>query len=773
MSGAAVPAGRSLGSEAPQRPGRAWFPGAAGLRHSRAARPAILIELPLFAALGILGMAQWARLVEPSSADRLMLALGVACLSAISLWALSFVGSRRARITLAIVVSLAAGAGALLAAGLPAELLKPGQWGELRHHLRSGIGGIEEAQLPYDGTDPWVRLTLVLGAPALVAFAAVLAFWPAARRGFLRAAALGVLLITYGIAATLDNPGAEAFWGVVLLVLSAAWLWIPALEPGTRARAVAVAAGAGLLALPFVARLNGPAWWDYESWSWFGAERAVTFEWNHNYGPLDWPRDGTTLMTVETETPLYWKASVLDRFDGYRWLRPAPGDTTATAELAFRGRVPGEGLELLHPGWVVDAEFDLRALTSDVVIGAGTTDTIDGIEGTLTSHDGTISHVGDPLERGEQYSIVAYVPQPTNDQLRNAPPATSRRRFGGSTLLAIPGPNTAATTESMPLWGDRRDRITDLLLASPYADTYRLAQEWTAGARTPYDAVRAIEGRLRSDYAYTPTVPEHVYPLQSFLFDDRAGYCQQFAGSMGLMLRMLGIPSRVVSGFAPGSLNENTGEYEVHDFDAHSWVEVYFRGIGWVTFDPTPAAAPAESQRLGGEFATAFRGPAPSPTAPEQTGAAPGPSIGTSAPATVASEGGGGPWPAILLAAAALIACGCIAVGVVSWRRRQRLLDGSAGEDQLAEFRAALGRLGWRLGPGTTLLAIERRATGFARAGIRDYAARLRAHRYAPGSAPAPGPGERRALRRALRGDSLTGRIRALLAVPPGGPART
>jgi transglutaminase-like putative cysteine protease len=772
MSGAAVPVGRGGGADTPTRPARAWFPGASRREATRAARPAILIELPLFTALAILGMSQWARLVDPSSAGRLMAALGVACAAAIALWGLSFAGSRRVRTGLAIAVSLAGVAGALLAAGLPAELLKPAQWGELRHHLRSGMGGIEEAQLPYGGTDPWVRLTLVLGAPALVALAAVLAFWPAAKRGFLRVSALGLLLITYGVGATLDNPGAEAFWGIVLLVLAAGWLWLPGLEHGTRARAVAVTVGAGMLTLPFVAGLNGPAWWDYESWSWFGAERTVRFDWDHDYGPLDWPRDGTTMMTVDAESPLYWKASVLDRFDGYRWLRPSPGDPTASAELAARGRIPGAGVQAQHPGWVVSADFELRALTSDVVIGAGITNSIAGIDGTLRSNDGTIAHVGDPLERGQKYSIVAYVPQPTPDQLRSAPPATSRRRFDGSTLLGIPSPDSAATTVRMPLWGDRRDRIDALLAGSPYADTYRLAHEWTADAATPYDAVHAIEAHLRRDYAYTPTVPEHLYPLPSFLFDDRAGYCQQFAGTMGLMLRMLGIPTRVVSGFAPGALDANTGVYDVHDFDAHSWVEVYFRGIGWVTFDPTPGAAPAESQRLGGEFATEFRGPGPNPTTPQQADSGGRATIETSDPAAVATGDAGGPWPAIALGILAVVAAFGIAIGALSWRRRRRLLDGDATEDQIAEFRDALGRLGWRIGPRTTLLAIEHRATGAARAGIRAYAASLRTHRYAPGATRPPGPAERRAFRRSLRGSSLRSRLRALLAVPPGGPAR-
>ena len=62
------------------------------------------------------------------------------------------------------------------------------------------------------------------------------------------------------------------------------------------------------------------------------------------------------------------------------------------------------------------------------------------------------------------------------------------------------------------------------------------------------------------------------------------------------MLRMAGIPARVAAGFSPGSYNKDTREYRVRDLDAHSWVEVWFTGIGWVPFDPTPARSPAQSQ---------------------------------------------------------------------------------------------------------------------------------------------------------------------------------
>ncbi len=766
MSGAAVPLGGGRAAA-----GRSRVPARSGTDQPLP----LLAELALFAALAAFGMALWARLVAPSSADRLALALAVVCAGAVGLRILAGRGPRASTTALAIAIAAATAIGALLAAGLPAYLLEPANWGELRDRIRGGMGGIEQTQLPYSGTDSWIRLTLVLGAPALVALAGAIAFWPARRRGPLRTVALGVLLATYGIAATLDNPGAEALWGIVLLVLSVAWLWIARLEPRRRGPAVAIALAAGVLALPLTARLNAPAWWDYETWSWFGAERTVSFQWNHDYGPLDWPRDGTTLMTVETDTPLYWKASVLDRFDGYGWQRAELGDPAANAELSARGAVPGVGLEQKHPGWISDATFELRALTSDLVIGAGITGSVNGIEGTLASPDGTLTRVGPPLERGEQYSIVSYVPQPTPDQLRRAPAARSIRRFGGSTLLGVPSASVSDPAQpaiAMPLWGEADPAAASALLASPYADTYRLALEWVASARTPYDAVRSIEGHLRNDYAYTPSVPEHTYPLASFLSADRAGYCQQFAGSMALMLRMVGIPTRVVSGFAPGSLDSSTGLYEVHDFDAHSWVEVYFRGIGWVTFDPTPGAAPAESQRLGGEFATAFRGAAPAPTAPEAAGtlrrgdAAAG---GTSA----VEDGGSGPWGTLGVVLLAVLALAAIVIPALAWRRRRRWLSGDRIEAQVEELSTALNGFGWKLGPRTTLLAIERRSTGVARAAIRGYAASLRESRYGSAQSAPPGPAERRAVRRALSTGGLGSRLRALAAIPPGGPART
>ena len=84
-------------------------------------------------------------------------------------------------------------------------------------------------------------------------------------------------------------------------------------------------------------------------------------------------------------------------------------------------------------------------------------------------------------------------------------------------------------------------------------------------------------------------------PLEHFLFETKAGYCQHFSGAMALLLRFGGVPARVATGFSPGGFRRRQGEWVVRDRDAHSWVEAWFDGIGWVTFDPTPTATPARS----------------------------------------------------------------------------------------------------------------------------------------------------------------------------------
>jgi hypothetical protein len=117
-----------------------------------------------------------------------------------------------------------------------------------------------------------------------------------------------------------------------------------------------------------------------------------------------------------------------------------------------------------------------------------------------------------------------------------------------------------------------------------------LAEQITAHAPTPYDKAQALESYLRTTYGYTLQLPaaSPPDPVANFLLERKQGHCELFASAMTVMLRAINIPARLVNGFNGGEFNPLTGSYVVRARDAHSWVEAYFPGDGWVTFDPTP-----------------------------------------------------------------------------------------------------------------------------------------------------------------------------------------
>jgi hypothetical protein len=127
-----------------------------------------------------------------------------------------------------------------------------------------------------------------------------------------------------------------------------------------------------------------------------------------------------------------------------------------------------------------------------------------------------------------------------------------------------------------------------------------LANQIVARAANSYDKARAIENYLQSRYTYTLTFAGKPGndPLAHFLFETHAGHCEYFASAMTILLRTLNIPAREVNGFLPGEYNDLGGDYIVRASDAHSWVEAYFPENGWITFDPTPAAADSRNAFL-------------------------------------------------------------------------------------------------------------------------------------------------------------------------------
>jgi protein-glutamine gamma-glutamyltransferase len=162
---------------------------------------------------------------------------------------------------------------------------------------------------------------------------------------------------------------------------------------------------------------------------------------------------------------------------------------------------------------------------------------------------------------------------------------------------------TPAAAELRTAGQDYPPQITGLFLGLPAVDprVAQLAAQVTAAAKSNFDKAAALENHLRTRYGYTLELPRTAVkdPIANFLFERKQGHCEYFASSMAVMLRTLGIPSRVVNGFRTDEFNDITGNYVVRAKDAHAWVEAYFPGFGWQTFDPTPAGGSGTPQGWG------------------------------------------------------------------------------------------------------------------------------------------------------------------------------
>ena len=246
-------------------------------------------------------------------------------------------------------------------------------------------------------------------------------------------------------------------------------------------------------------------------------------------------------------------------------------------------RPPATAPEVLfYPGQLERLDRDTVAVESYKTAANPLFGTVDRID---SSHPASSS--------GFYKATVAY-PNPTEDELRNAGTAYPEwiapyRTYPGLTGTpafnsGINGGASVNTVTIVPASGEP---------ASPTALLIRgLADQVTADATNNYDRAVAIESYLRAGYTYTltPPVPKDASTdaLQSFLFDGKAGYCEYFATAMGDMLRAEGIPTRLVNGFGPGAYDSRVKQYVVKESDAHTWVESYFPGYGWIPFEPTP-----------------------------------------------------------------------------------------------------------------------------------------------------------------------------------------
>ncbi len=280
-------------------------------------------------------------------------------------------------------------------------------------------------------------------------------------------------------------------------------------------------------------------------------------------------------LRIRANRPEYWRGMAFDHFDGRVWTMTRPDQVRRLESGTLDYQLPQDTVAVFGAPRVetIYVEQDQSNL---VLLPSGARELF--FPSSLLYRD-AYGSLRSPvtLDRGLYYSVES---QPMYWDRRildsaGAPPAPLARRLRA--YLELPADLPA------------RDAA--------------LARQIVRGAQGPYERVRAIRDYLRRTYPYDLSIP-HFPPkadqVDYFLFDQRRGYCEHFASALAVLARTVGVPTRLVTGYAPGNYDMFTGYWDIRTADAHAWVEAYFTGIGWVPFDPTPGfAAPAEMARSG------------------------------------------------------------------------------------------------------------------------------------------------------------------------------
>ena len=290
-------------------------------------------------------------------------------------------------------------------------------------------------------------------------------------------------------------------------------------------------------------------------------------------------KSSAVVLRVETGAAvnypaLRWRGNALSDFDGKRW---TSAEHEAEQLLANPdGWIPLQGhlKKDEFRGEILQFTVLQEPMASDAIFVTGNAY---AIRGNFTGEAGGISHRRSYIFRDAGGSLL----NPFHNYV-------SIRYTGISQLPVLDRAKLIAAGTDYPA------EISSTYLQLPEIDARipELAKTATARATNPYDKAATLEAYLKKNYGYTLDLTGNAGkdPIAQFLFKTRAGHCEYFASSMTLMLRTLGIPSREVNGFLPGEFNDLGGDYIVRASDAHSWVEAYFPGSGWIVFDPTPDA---------------------------------------------------------------------------------------------------------------------------------------------------------------------------------------
>jgi transglutaminase superfamily protein/transglutaminase TgpA-like protein len=555
----------------------------------RSAARTLAVSVP---ALGVVTVA-WLRIEQPVGSLWRVVALLALALAA----ALPRRGSLRA--LGAVVATVAA---AKLAVGVdlvPWRLDDPGSGFGLGDALSTlgtkfgnGFADFYGTHLPFDPRVHVAMHELVLSG--LFVFSLGVALLVAARKPVLSALAL---MAGAGWPATLLGPSHGVAMGAA--ILGAALVVLAGLGsrrvPALALPAAAVVAVAAVAVGSATAARHGLVHW--QTWNLAHVATGPTdvgFVWDAQYGGLKWSGRTTTLLQVVSEQPpSYLRATVLDDFVGDRWSSGLPRSADYLEPAAAR-----------RPSNQTREVVTITGLADSHLVGGSIPMRFEAAGGApLVTNGPGFAALNQNLPRGFRYTVWSYTARPSAAALRRSPPDYPLD-------LENDGMLDVGRGVPMPPFGTPgRAGVEAALLSAnpdlnPYVPLARLADAVAGGARTPYGAVEKLKDwfDVSGIFRYSNR-PTQISPaLVGFVTKTHAGYCQYFAGAMALMLRYLGIPARVAVGFAGGQYDPNQHLWNVTDREAHAWVEVWFKGYGWLPFDPTPSGpgAPPRGAALSG-----------------------------------------------------------------------------------------------------------------------------------------------------------------------------
>jgi transglutaminase-like putative cysteine protease len=256
---------------------------------------------------------------------------------------------------------------------------------------------------------------------------------------------------------------------------------------------------------------------------------------------------------------LKWRGGALTEFDGRRWINPDRKPTRIEVENEHIDLVTGDRRPY---GRRISYDVNVEAIQNDQLFFPGTPEFLHLKSKVLYRSTAGAYSLGKALSEGFRYDASSLLEERPELMPALSPP---------------------------PVLG-LAERAHDLQLPRLDSRIPDLARAMSAGALGDLEKARAIEHHLRTHYSYTLQLPDHEVPdpLAYFLFTRRKGHCEYFASAMAVMLRSIGIPARLATGFQSGIYNDVTEVWLIRAGDAHSWVEAWIPGHGWTTFDPTP-----------------------------------------------------------------------------------------------------------------------------------------------------------------------------------------